>query len=278
MGDLWLQVMPKNAAERQVLDQTFRAQWMATDIVGLESLIRREPGRTALRDDIAVLYMELNRPAEAAPHFEAVVKLKPESASAHFNYGTALAAAGRPADAVMQYQRALELRPEYAIAHNNLGTALLQLGRTQGALASFREATRIDPRLAEAHLNVGLISRALGDAPEAAARFRRALELSPDWVTAIATLASLLGAAPDPSVRNAAEAVRLGERAAALTARRDANTLDVLAVAHASAGDFDRAIVVADEALALNPPAALAEMIRRHQELFRKRMPYISAR
>ncbi len=244
MGDLWLQVATKTPAERQLLDQTFRAKWMAADAIGLESLISRDPDRAALRDDIAVLYMELNRPAEAVPHFEAALRLKPGSAPAHFNYGTALAGAGRLEDAVAQYQRALALRPTYAIAHNNLGTALLQLGRSQPALASFREAARIDPQLGEAHLNVGLISRAIGDLSEAIVRFRRAVELNPEWVTAISSLASLLAAAPDPMVRNPADAVRLAERAVALTQRRDANTLDVLAVAHAAAGDFDRAIAV----------------------------------
>jgi len=278
MGDFWLQVMPKNPAERQLLDQTFRAKWMADDVIGLESLIRREPNRTALRDDIGVLYMELDRPADALPHFEATLKLKPDSASAHFNYGTALAGAGRHDDAVAEFQRALQLRPDYAIAHNNLGSALLQLGRPQAALASFREAARVDPGLGEAHLNAGLIARALGDTPEAIARFRRALELNPDWVTAMANLASLYAASPDASVRNPLEAVRLAERAATLTSRRDANTLDVVAVAHASAGDFDRAIAVADEALALNPAAALADMIRRHQDLFRKRLAFVSGR
>ena len=147
MGDLWLQVATKTPAERQLLDQTFRSKWMATDAIGLEALIQRDPNRAALRDDIAVLYMELNRPAEALPHFEAALTLKPGSAPAHFNYGTALAAAGRLEDAVTQYQRALALRPNYAIAHNNLGTALLQLGRPQPALASFREAARVDPQL-----------------------------------------------------------------------------------------------------------------------------------
>ena len=278
MGDLWLQVATKTPAERQLLDQTFRAKWMATDAIGLDSLIQRDPDRAALRDDIAVLYMELNRPAEAVPHFEAALKLKPGSAAAHFNYGTALASAGRLEDAVTQYQRALALRPDYAIAHNNLGTALLQLGRPQPALASFRQAARIDPQLGEAHLNVGLVSRALGDGPEAVARFRRALELSPGWVTAISSLASLLAASPDASVRNPAEAVALADRAVTLTLRRDANTLDVLAVAHAAADDFDRALAIADEALALNPPPALAAMIRSHRELFARREPYVSPR
>src|SRR4029453_80418 len=98
---------------------------MATDVVGLESLIQRDPNRASLRDDIAVLYMELKRPSDAVRHFEAALKLKPGPAAAHFNYGPARAAAGRLEEAVTQYQRALALRPAYAIAHNNLGTALL---------------------------------------------------------------------------------------------------------------------------------------------------------
>ena len=278
MGDLWLQVVTNAPADRELLDRAFRAKWMATDVVGLESLIQRDPNRVSLRDDIAVLYMELKRPADAVRHFEAALKLKPGTAPAHFNYGTALAAAGRLEEAVTQYQRALVLRPGYAIAHNNLGTALLQLGRPQPALAAFREAARVDPNLAEAHLNVGLISRALRDFPEAIARFRRALALNRDWVTAMSSLASVLAAAPDSSVRNPAEAVQLAERAVDLTLRRDANTLDVLAVSHASAGHFDRAIATADEALALNPPAVLAQMIRAHRALFARREPYVATR
>jgi len=278
MGDFWLQVVTRTPADRELLDRTFRAKWMATDVIGLDSLIQREPDKASLRDDIAVLYMELNRPADAVPHFEAALKLKPGSAAAHFNYGTALAGAGRLEEAIAQYERALALRPAYAIAQNNLGTALLQLGRPQPAVAAFREAARIDPQLAEAHLNVGLVSRALRDFPEAVTRFKRALELNPDWVTALASLASVHAAAPDASVRNPTEAVRLAERAVTLTLRRDANTLDVLSVAYASAGEFDRAVVIADEALALDPPAPLAAIIRTHQELFRSRRAYVSPR
>ena len=118
----------------------------------------------------------------------------------------------------------------------------------------------------------------LGDFPEALARFRRAVELNPNWTSAIASLASLLAAAPDSSVRQPAEAVALAERASTLTLRRDANTLDVLAVAYAASGDFNRAVAVCDEALALDPPAALAEMIRSHRELFARGEAYVSPR
>jgi tetratricopeptide (TPR) repeat protein len=275
MGDFWLQVVAKDPRDRDLLDRTFRAKWMATDVVGLEALIKREPDRVQLREDAAVLYMELNRPAEAAAHFAAALHSKPDSAPAHFNYGTALGAAGRLDDAVAEYQRALQLRPEYAVAHNNLGTTLLQLGRPQQALSAFREASRIDPRLAEAHLNVGLISRAIGDHAEAALRFRRAVDLNAQWVTAIASLASVLAAAPDAAVRNPPEAVRLAEQAATLTLRRDGNTLDVLAVAYAAAGDFERALAVIDEALALKPSPIVATLLHQHEALFKQRRPYV---
>jgi tetratricopeptide (TPR) repeat protein len=276
MGDLWLQAIPRDPRDRQLLDDTIRAKWMSTDVIGLESLIEREPERTALRDDVGVLYLELNRPAEAVRHFAATVRLKPASAPAHFNYGTALAASGRVEEAVRAYRRALEIRPGYAVAHNNLGTALLQLAQPAAALESFREAARVDPQLADAHLNAGLVARSLGDYAEAHSRLRRAVELTPGRVVALSSLASILAAAPDASVRNGAEAARFAEQAATLTERRDANTLDVLAVAYASAGQFDRAVEVADEALGLKPSGSLASMIRAHRELFVRRLPYVS--
>jgi tetratricopeptide (TPR) repeat protein len=270
MGDFWLQVMPKDPRDRELLDRTFRAKWMATDAVGLESLIGRDQANASLRNDVAVLYMELHRPADAARHFEAVLKMTPDSASGHFNYGTAVAADKRFEEAVSHYRRALALRPTYAVAHNNLGSALVQLGRPQEALASFREAARLDPRLSEAQLNAGLVSQAVGEFGEAASRFRLAVESSPEWLTALQSLAMLLATAPDAAVRNPSEAVSLAERAAKISHRRDAGALDVLAVAHASAGDFDRALAVIDEALALNPPTPLAATIRAHQEMFKR--------
>lgn len=278
MGDFWLQVLTKDARDRETLNQMFLAKWMATDAVGLEELIRRDPSRVALRDDIGVLYLLLSRPADAAVHFEASMKLQPDSAPAHYNFATALAGAGRLDDAVAQYQRALELRPGYALAHNNLAIALLRLGRTQEALQNFREAIRFDPSVIEAHLNAGLISRATGDLAAAATHFRQAVLLNPDWVLAVDSLASLLAAAPDAAIRNPAEAIRLAEHAATLTARRDANALDIVAVAYGSAGQFDRAIAVAEEALALNPPPTIDAILQQHLALFKQGRPYISPR
>jgi tetratricopeptide (TPR) repeat protein len=53
-----------------------------------------------------------------------VLKLQPDSAPAHYNFGTALSASRRWQDAIARYQQALRLQPNYALAHNNLGHAL----------------------------------------------------------------------------------------------------------------------------------------------------------
>ena len=104
------------------------------------------------------------------------------------------------------------------------------------------------------------------------------MQLTPDSVSAIDARASLLAAAPNPRVRNPSEAIRLAERAASLTARRDPNALDILAVAYASDAQFERAVTTAHEALALKPAAALAAMIQQHLALFKESRPYVSSR
>jgi tetratricopeptide (TPR) repeat protein len=249
---------------------------IAEDIVGYEGMIRQDPSRVQLHDDVALLYLELGRANEAAAHLQASVRLKPESATAHFNVGTALTVAGRLDEAIDQYRQALRIRPDYGLAHNNLGNVLLRRGDADQALQHFREALRLDPSNAEAHYNVGSVLRSRGDLSEAAGQFRQAVQLKPDWIPAVASLAWLLATAPDAAFRDASQAVRFAEQAAELTGRQDASALDILAAAYAAAGQFDRAIGVAEAALGMKPDAALAAAIRRRQELYRQHQPYRS--
>ena len=108
-----------------------RAKWMATNVIGLDSLIQREPNKTSLRDDIAVLYMELNRPGRCCSPFRGGPQAEAAGVSgrARSTTGprcTTPAASKRPSSSTnTPHLRFLE--PAYAIAQNNLGTALLQL-------------------------------------------------------------------------------------------------------------------------------------------------------
>jgi tetratricopeptide (TPR) repeat protein len=276
MGDLWIQVLTRDDRDLQVLNTAYRPKAIAEDIVGYESMIRQDPSRIQLHDDVALLYLDLGRAGEAAAHLEASVRLKPESTAAHFNFGTALTLGGRLDEAIEQYRQALQIKPDYALAHNNLGNVLLRRENPGEALEHFREAVRLDPSNAEAHYNVGSVLRSRGDLSEAAGQFRQTVQLKPDWIPAVASLAWLLATAPDTALRDANEAIRFAERAADLTGRHDASALDILAAAYAAAGQFDRAVAASEAALGMKPDAALAAAIRRRLELYRQHKPFRS--
>jgi tetratricopeptide (TPR) repeat protein len=276
MADLWIQVLTRDDRDLQTLNAAFRAKAIAEDIVGYESMIRRDPLRVQLRDDVAQLYLDQGRAREAVTHLEASVRLKPESAAAHFNVGTALTVAGRLDEAIDHYREALRINPDYALAHNNLGNVLLSRGNSGDALQHFLEALRRDTSNAEAHYNAGSVLRARGDLAAALVRFRQALQLKPDWLPAIASLAWLLATAPDAALRDADQAIQFAERAADLTGRHDASALDVLAAAYAEAGKFDRAIATCQMALTMKPDSALAAAIRRRLALYRRHQAYRS--
>ena len=94
------------------------------------------------------------------------------------------------------------------------------MGKADEAQRQFREAVRLDPQNAGAHYNIAMIARARGDMPEAIARLREAVRLQPDWMQAVAQLAWILATTSSASLRDAGQAIRLAEHAAALTSRR----------------------------------------------------------
>lgn len=308
MGDLWMQVLARDDRDLDTLNRDFRRKWAAEDAVGYEGLLEADAGNIALHEDAALVYLELGRPVDAVTHLSASVRLKPESATAHFNLGVASMLAGRPGDAVHEYEEALRIKPEFAPAHvslgnvladqgkldealghyraavrweparagahNNLGFILMGQGKLDDALTSFREALRLDAGSPDAHYNIGLVLHARGAVAEAVQHFRDAVQIKPDWPPALTRLAWVLATAFEDRFRDANEAVRLAERAATLTARRDAETLDVLAASYASAGQFDRALQVVGEALRVPGATPVAAGLRERRELYRRRQPY----
>jgi tetratricopeptide (TPR) repeat protein len=275
MGDLWIQMLTRDDRDRQVLSAAIESKEMMEDVVGFEIMTRRDPSNAQLHDDAGLLYQALGRTPQAAIHFEASLKLKPDSAAAHFNLGTVLTLMGRLDEALARYRQALAIRPDYPQAENNLGNVLLLQGHTEEALQHMRAALRMDPANAEAHYNVGSVARSKGELSEAIDQFRQAVALRPDFTPAVMGLAWLLATAPDASLREPGEAVRLAEHAVDLTERREPGVLDVLGAAYAAAGQFDRAVSASQAALDLKPADLLAAVIRRRQALYMQRQAFV---
>jgi tetratricopeptide (TPR) repeat protein/mono/diheme cytochrome c family protein len=275
MGDLWIQVVPRHAADLQVLNNDRWPRELAEDIVGFEKVLASDPDQVMQHDEVALLYMEFGKVAEAAAHFRESARLQPESAAAQYNLGTTLLQLGDHETAIRHFEHALRLDPKYVRAHTNLGAALRLQGKPAEAIRHFREALLISPADGDALYNLAGALTVEGEFEEAITYYRRALDVQPDAPEAHAELAWLLATHPDSKIQDPSEAVRLAERASRLTNRNDAAVLDVLAAAYASAGRFDEAVATARAALALLPSQSeRAPSIRHRLDLYTKRRPY----
>ena len=98
-------------------------------------------------------------------------------------------------------------------------------------------------------------------------QYRLALQLQPDQVQALNNLAWLLAASPADNLRDGAEAVRLAERACALSEQREPVFLGTLAAAYAEAGRFEDAIKAAEKARDTATAAGLKDVAERNSQL-----------
>ena len=134
------------------------------------------------------------------------------------------------------------------------------------------------PENSEAHNNLARLLTLQKKFSEAATEFDRALTLQPNAVAALSGLAWVRSVASDPDVRKPEEAIRLAERAADLSGRKDPAILDALAACYASAQQFDRAIATAGEAMQAADAAGMQALwveIRERLKLYEPHTPYI---
>jgi tetratricopeptide (TPR) repeat protein len=226
----------------------------------------------------ATLFRQSGRVSEAVQTLEDAIRDDPGRTEAYLQQGELLQAQGKLDDAMLRYRRALELEPDSAPAHNSVGSVLASRGNLDEAVAHFRRAIELKSDYVEARNNLGLSLRLTGQLDEAVVQFREVLRLRPQSPPALNSLARILAAHPDPDRRDPEEALRLAEQAAELTEYSHPAILDTLAVAYASAGLFDRATAVGEEALRLaneSNAGTLAAGIRERLILYRRKEPYV---
>jgi tetratricopeptide (TPR) repeat protein len=166
-------------------------------------------------------FVRQERYAEAIPHLERAIELKPEIAD-HYNLlGLAYCRVERFEQGIAQYRRALELklarstmttRSSLATIHTNLANALAitagRLGnvgasaeataRYEEAVREYEEALALEPEQPGIHRNFGLLLAALGRHDEAVAQFCIVLKLVPNEPVAREALAELESQRPSP--------------------------------------------------------------------------------
>jgi tetratricopeptide (TPR) repeat protein len=209
--------------------------------------------------------------------YRAALRFEPNYVEAHHNLANALARTGQTAEAEDQYRQALRLNPHLAATHDKLGQLLAQQGRLAEAIKQFAAALAEEPQLAQAHFDLGQALWCLGRQSEALGQFERALTLAPQTAGYYQFAARLLATTDADHGGNPARALEYARQACTLTGGADPWCLDTLAAAEAAAGQYDRAVATAAQAVhaaeGLHQPALAAE-IRTRKDLYRTGRPF----
>ena len=244
--------------------------------------VEADPSDATARGVHALALSELGQDEEAIKEAERAIELSPASSDAHLD----LAIAAKRSDlerAIAEARRAIELGPENSAAyqllmiclfesrlydkaadlgyewlavtpydvaaHSSLASATAETGDLASAVQQLGYVIMLRPGNEQAHAQLRQILLSLAREPDGLQRLRGIAAGAPDSPRMLDELAWLLATYPDSKARDGTEALRLAERACALTERRIPALLDTLAAACAEAGEFPRAINVAEEAL-----------------------------
>jgi protein O-mannosyl-transferase len=245
--------------------------------------------------------------AGAITNYEAALAINPDSAVAENNLARIFHTQGKFDEAIVHYQAALNIDPTLALAHNNLGILFLQKGLLADGTRQLRAALQLDPTNFETQFNlavalnqqqqwdeaaelfkktaspqqsnpkahyefaVALVN--LKKTREAMAEFAAAVLIQPDYPDALDRLAWILSTDENPDFRNGTEAVKMAERACALTENKDPAKLKTLAAAYAETGQFEEAIRTIKKAIDStaipNPDVAEYQLMLKQFQLLR---------
>src|SRR5713226_10164462 len=101
----------------------------------------------------------------------------PSNIDARVLLGKTLALQGIRGEAIEQLAEAVRLNPNSANVHNEFGMVLSRFVEVKAARQEFERALELDPRLVEAHVNLSLILAQAGELAAAGEHLDRAIEL-----------------------------------------------------------------------------------------------------
>lgn len=220
------------------------------------------------------------------------IRLRPDRARGYIRYAEMLFLAQHEVDESERMCRlGLNLNPNHAKGHRILGEILISENRLTEGLNHLRSSLEINPynaaacaSAADTLLKLDRLDAQAGQLPATTARLDEAVRLyfnsvrlSPNQPRTLTRLALILAVHPDPKSRKSQEAIVLARKAVAIAQGDNPAVLTALAVACASAGQFDQAIAATDKALTrlegTDANSEVVKRLRKHRERFKRRQP-----
>jgi len=241
-----------------------------------QAALKVSPDSPLARNNLGSAFLKQGKVAEAIQEFRRVLSRDPQSISGRFNLAGALLRDGRVAEAVAEYEKVLAIKPDFAQGHLALGQALMRAERLADAIAQFKIAVQLQPGHAHARNSLATAFVAKQQWGEAIHCWRETLEIDPNNVAAQSGLAWTLATAPDPTLRNGAEALAISQRLSQTTEASNPVILRVLAAAYAEAGRFPEAIETTERGIAFATSqyrADLAALLQNDLKLLQSAQP-----
>jgi tetratricopeptide (TPR) repeat protein len=115
------------------------------------SLYQDHPKDMVVKKNYIQLLILTNKIDQARKLNDEVVKAKPDDSDAQIYKGEIEIRDGKPSDASNTLQAVLKIDPNNAVAHYQLGLAFAEIGNGNRAESEWRDAVRLRPELVEAH-------------------------------------------------------------------------------------------------------------------------------
>ena len=211
----------------------------AVELAPIDSTVHLNLAITAERTDKQRAIAEARR----------AIELGPENFSAYQLLMKCFLDSGRYSEAAAFGPKWLAVSPFDVAAHSSTASAAARSGDLVTAAQQLGYVMKLRPNAEEALAQLHQIVLSLAKAPDGLQRLRDIAANAPDSPRMLDELAWCLATYPDSNARDGAEAVRLAERACALTDRRIPGLLATLAAAYAETGDFSRGVATGEEAL-----------------------------
>ena len=255
---------PNFALARAALGEATWRKWQATkDPVwsdaarehALEAL-RLSADLPEVRYSVALIYQGTGHPAEALAELEHVALTRPFNDDVQRSLGRLYADSGQLEKGLQSLNRAITLRPGYWGNHAALGLVAYRAGKFDQAITAFQKFCDLRPDSASAHQRLGTAYHAAGNLDAALASYERALEISPN-ANAYLNVGTL-----HFDARRYERAAKAYERAIELEPRNPslsrnlADALQRLGDTRGAARAYGRVIVLATDALRVNPKDA----------------------
>lgn len=159
-----------------------------------------------------------------------------------------------------------------------LAVTYTRLGQLQQAATYHEMALKLNPQIIESHTFLGSYQIQQGEFVKAVEHFEQVLKLQPQSPRAIYVLARLIATKQDAQLPPPSRAVQLAEQLVRNATPRQAPWHDVLAMAYARNGQFDKAVDAANQAIEITNAAGrqdVAREIRTRLELYKANKPYL---